>query len=184
VDRLAEAAFCARRGRPPAGPAAGQGARDLGPGPGLLCDWNGHSYSASTPSSAHLPRGVVDFRSVGQTPGYLNYKRIKDRALVTVSSNFFDNLRKLKYSYLQKVKLAKLVQSDMYMFESRSCRAPTGLDDSRSFCIPHLVYPNRLQLKFLLRWRLVSQATAYARASGPSKCCVQNRNIEIRSPPL
>jgi AAA ATPase domain len=26
--------------------------------------------------------------------------------------------------------------------------------------------------------------TAYARASGPSKCCVQNRNIEIRSPPL
>jgi nicotinate dehydrogenase subunit B len=36
VDRLAEAAFRARRGRPRAGPAAGQGARHLGPGPGLL----------------------------------------------------------------------------------------------------------------------------------------------------
>jgi len=36
VDRLAKAAFCARWGRPRVGAAAGQGARDLGPGPRLL----------------------------------------------------------------------------------------------------------------------------------------------------
>jgi hypothetical protein len=52
LDRLAEAAFCARRGRPDARPAAGQGARHLGPGPG--------SYGRNDAGDAGIDASRID----------------------------------------------------------------------------------------------------------------------------